>query len=77
MAKKVEEYIDKEGRNHYREWFNSLAAPAAAKTTGAVARMEAGAEGGMKKMGQVTEWKIDWARASAFISTRTARTSSF
>jgi putative addiction module killer protein len=57
----VEEYLAADGRNHYREWFNGLAAPAAAKAATAVARMAAGNTSNLKGIGQgLAEWKIDW-----------------
>jgi putative addiction module killer protein len=58
---KVEEYLAADGRNHYREWFNRLAAQAASKAATAVARMAAGNTSNLKGIGHgLAEWKIDW-----------------
>ena len=58
---RVEEYLAEDGRNHYREWFNRLAAPAAAKAAAAVARMAAGNTSNLKGIGNgLAEWRIDW-----------------
>lgn len=57
----VEEYLTADGRNHYRDWFMGLAAPAAAKTAGAVARMAAGNTSNLKSISAgLAEWRIDW-----------------
>lgn len=57
----VEEYLTADGRNHYRDWFMGLAAPAAAKTASAVARMAAGNTSNLKGISAgLAEWRIDW-----------------
>ena len=57
----VEEYLTADGRNHYRDWFMGLAAPAAAKIAGAVARMAAGNTSNLKSISAgLAEWRIDW-----------------
>jgi putative addiction module killer protein len=57
----IQEYVADDGRNYYREWFNSLTAPAAAKAATAVARMAAGNTSNLKGIGNaLAEWKIDW-----------------
>lgn len=57
----IREYVTAEGRNRYREWFDSLSAQAAAKASGAVARMAAGNISGLKSIGDgLCEWRIDW-----------------
>ncbi|WP_213949496.1 type II toxin-antitoxin system RelE/ParE family toxin [Luteibacter sp. dw_328] len=61
MATIVQEYVSSDGRNHYREFFNSLAPQAAAKAATAVARMAAGNTSGLKGLGSgLAEWRIDW-----------------
>jgi putative addiction module killer protein len=58
---KVQEYIAKDGRNHYADWFNRLRPAAAAKAAAAVARMAAGNTSGLKGLTNgLAEWKIDW-----------------
>lgn len=42
---KVEEYVAEDGKNHYKEWFDALAAEYAAKAAAARARMMAGSFG--------------------------------
>lgn len=57
----IKEYLAADGRNRYREWFNVLAAPAAAKAASAVARMAAGNTSNLKGIGSgLAEWRIDW-----------------
>jgi putative addiction module killer protein len=57
----VQEYIAKDGQNHYAHWFHRLKAPAAAKVATAVARMAAGNTSGLKGIaGGLAEWRIDW-----------------
>lgn len=61
MAIKVEEYITEEGKNHYREWFNSLPVEYASKVAAARARMMTGSLGNVKPIdGTLKEYRIDW-----------------
>lgn len=57
----VKEYIDKHGRNHYRQFFDALVAVPAAKVAAVVARLAAGHTGGLKSLGNgLAEWRLDW-----------------
>lgn len=61
MTIKVEEYLAKDGRNHYREWFNGLTVEYAAKVAAARSRMMAGNLGNVKPLdGTLKEFRIDW-----------------
>ncbi|WP_221174297.1 hypothetical protein [Luteibacter sp. 9135] len=68
----IQEYVADDGRNYYREWFNSLTAPAAAKAATAVARMAAGNTSNLKGIGNaLAEWKTIGVLEFAFMYTRT------
>ncbi|WP_266171996.1 type II toxin-antitoxin system RelE/ParE family toxin [Dyella subtropica] len=57
----VREYIARDGRNHYAEWFNRLGAPAAAKVAGVIGRLATGNTSGLKGIANgLAEWKLDW-----------------
>lgn len=57
----VREFIDNHGCNHYRRFFNALAAVPAAKVAAVVARMAAGHASGLKGLGDgLAEWRINW-----------------
>ena len=61
MAIKVEEYVTKERKNHYSEWFNELPVEYASKVAAARARMMAGSLGNVKPIdGTPKEYRIDW-----------------
>ena len=61
MAIRIDEYLAKDGRNHFREWFNSLTVEYAAKVAAARARMMAGSLGNVKPIdGTLKEFRIDW-----------------
>lgn len=61
MTIKVEEYLTKDGKNHYREWFNELPVEYASKVAAARARMMAGGLGNVKPIdGTLKEYRIDW-----------------
>lgn len=61
MTIKVEEYLAKDGRNHYREWFNVLTVEYATKVAAARSRMMAGNLGNVKPLdGTLKEFRIDW-----------------
>jgi putative addiction module killer protein len=58
---KVEEYLAEDGKNHYKEWFDSLAIEYASKAAAARARMMAGSLGNVKPIdGTLKEYRIDW-----------------
>jgi putative addiction module killer protein len=60
-VKQVKEFIDNHGRNHYREFFDALAAVPAAKVAAVIARLAAGHTAGLKGLGGgVAEWRLDW-----------------
>jgi putative addiction module killer protein len=55
------EYIDVAGGSPYRDWFESLNAPAAAKVTVALTRIELGNLSNVKSVGAgVQEYRIDF-----------------
>jgi putative addiction module killer protein len=57
----MQEYVDENGHNHYREWFDSVATETATKAAAAVARMAAGSTSGLKGIGPgLAEWRINW-----------------
>lgn len=57
----IREYVDREGRKPFADWFDDLNPPAAAKVTVAIARMEAGNLSNTKGVGEgVFEYKIDF-----------------
>ena len=58
---KIREYIDQNGRSPYAKWFNRLNAPAAAKISTALVRMELGNFSASKGIGEgVFECRIDF-----------------
>ena len=57
----IREYIDLNGHSPYAKWFNRLNAPAAAKITTAVVRMELGNFSNSKGIGEgIFECRIDF-----------------
>lgn len=57
----VKEYLDSNGRCPFQEWFGNLTAPAAAKVTGAMVRIEAGNFSNVKGVGGgVFEYRINF-----------------
>jgi putative addiction module killer protein len=57
----VREYLDRQGRSPYAQWFNGLSAPAAAKAATAVIRMSNGNFSNVKSVGAgVFEYKVDF-----------------
>lgn len=57
----VREYLDERGRSPFADWFNDLNAPAAAKVTTALLRMEMGNFSNVKGVGSgVFEYRIDF-----------------
>jgi putative addiction module killer protein len=56
----IAEYVQNDGANPFRKWFDSLDAQAAAKIAVAVARLEMGNTSGVKWMGAIGEYRIDW-----------------
>jgi putative addiction module killer protein len=57
----VREYLDPEGNSPFAVWFDDLNAPAAAKVTTAVTRLEQGNYSNVKGVGSgVLEYKIDF-----------------
>ncbi len=54
-------YIDERGNKRFAEWLNGLDAPAAAKVTIALSRLEQGSFSNVKSVGAgVYEYKIDF-----------------
>ena len=60
MKIQLEEYIQLDGANPYRTWFNGLNAQAAAKVTVAKARLELGNTSNIEWFRGIGEYKIDW-----------------
>lgn len=57
----VREYLDDYGRSPFAEWFDDLNAPAAAKVTTALLRLETGNFSNVKGIGSgVYEYRIDF-----------------
>jgi putative addiction module killer protein len=57
----VREYLDRDGRSPYAEWFDRLNAPAAAKVVTAVTRLARGNWSNIKGVGQgVFEYRVDF-----------------
>jgi putative addiction module killer protein len=57
----IREYLDRQGRSPYAQWFNKLSAPAAAKITVAAIRMSHGNLSNVKSVGAgVYEYKVDF-----------------
>lgn len=55
------QYEDENGRSPFAQWFDDLPAPAAAKVTAAVLRMEQGKFSNVKPVGYaVSEYKVDF-----------------
>ena len=58
MAIKIEEYVTRELKNYYSEWFNGLPIEYAAKVAAARARMMAGSLGNVKPIdGTLKEYR--------------------
>jgi len=57
----VREYLDRNGRSPYAEWFDELDAPAAAKVASALTRMSLGNFSNVKGVGSgVFEYRLDF-----------------
>jgi putative addiction module killer protein len=57
----VHEYLDSRGRSPYTDWFEALDAPAAAKVTAALVRLQHGNFSNVKGVGGgVFEYRIDF-----------------
>lgn len=57
----VTEYIDRNGHNHYRQFFYALPPIPAAKVATVVARLASGHTSGLKSLGGgLAEWRLDW-----------------
>ncbi|HXM20157.1 MAG TPA: type II toxin-antitoxin system RelE/ParE family toxin [Terriglobales bacterium] len=57
----AKQYEDQSGRSPYAQWFDDLPAPAAAKVTTAIARMEQGNFSNVKPVGSsVSEYTLDF-----------------
>ncbi|QDE40886.1 type II toxin-antitoxin system RelE/ParE family toxin [Luteibacter pinisoli] len=57
----MQEFVDREGRNHYRQFFESLATAAAVKVAAVSYRLAVGNTSGLKGLGAgLAEWRLDW-----------------
>ena len=60
-TRKLVEYLDKYGNSPFHQWFSSLNADAAARTTTALYRMEQGNFSNIRSVGTgVFEYKVDF-----------------
>ena len=60
-ARRVVEYLDKDGSSPFRKWFVQLDSIAAAKVTTALYRLEQGNRSNVKSVGRgVSEYRIDF-----------------
>jgi putative addiction module killer protein len=60
MPLTVVEYVQEDGSDPYREWFDALDPQAAAKVATAILRLEMGNTSNVKWIGTVGEYRIDW-----------------
>ena len=60
VALSVVEYIREDGSTPFGAWFARLDSQAAAKIATAVARLRAGNNSGVKGIGSIGEYRIDW-----------------
>lgn len=61
MAVTIREYVDARGKSPFADWFSEINAPAAAKVTTALLRMEMGNFSDVKGVGSgVYEYRIDF-----------------
>ncbi|MGA7440380.1 MAG: hypothetical protein WBW32_19840 [Luteibacter sp.] len=57
----VQEFIDKDGRNYYRKFVETLGTVAAAKVMAVTYKLTHGNTSGLKSLGAgLAEWRIDW-----------------
>jgi putative addiction module killer protein len=67
-------YVAADGRQPFAEWFAEVESVTRAKVTRAIVRLEQGNFSSVKSVGEgVFEYRIDFGRATASISGRTAR----
>lgn len=57
---KAQVYEDEKGKRPFDEWFKGLPADYAVKVQSVVGKLEAGHKSGLKPVGKVQEWRIDW-----------------
>lgn len=57
---RIVEYVREDGSNPYRDWFARLDPQAAAKIVTAAMRLGFGYTSNLKRIGAVTEYRIDW-----------------
>lgn len=70
----VREYIDQNGHNHYRKFFNALGAAAAAKVATVSAHLATGHTSGLKSLGGgLAEWRLDLSRKRTASCANTSR----
>ena len=60
MAFAVVEYVGEDGSNPYKRWFDGLHPQAATKVAAARARLELGNTSNVKRIGAISEYRIDW-----------------
>jgi putative addiction module killer protein len=57
---RIVEYVREDGSNPFRNWFNRVDPQAAAKIATAVMRLSLGNTSNLKRLGTITEYRIDW-----------------
>jgi putative addiction module killer protein len=60
MTLSIVEYVQQDGSNPFRAWFDRLDPQAAAKITTAILRLEMGNTSRVKWIGTIGEYRIDW-----------------
>jgi putative addiction module killer protein len=60
IALTVVEYVREDGSRPFGAWFDRLDPQAGAKVATAIARLRAGNISGLKRIGSISEYRIDW-----------------
>jgi putative addiction module killer protein len=60
MALNVKEYVQEDGTNPYKDWFDDLDTQAAVKVAVVIARLELGNTSNIKWFDGIGEYVIDW-----------------
>jgi putative addiction module killer protein len=60
MVFTVVEYVSEDGTSPFGRWFDGLNPQAAAKVAAARARLEIGNTSNVKRIGAISEYRIDW-----------------
>jgi putative addiction module killer protein len=60
MSLRIEEYVREDGSSPFRQWFERLGPPAAAKVITAITRLSLGNSSNVKWFKGIGEYVIDW-----------------